>query len=458
MVYVIAGAAITPFHGDESTQVYMSRDYAYQFLQRDLNLVTFYDPPISAQEQDLRLLNGTLNKYLIGLAWHIGGFSQSDINEQWDWGGSWEYNQSSNHAPSPALLNVARMPSTIFLALGVPVMFALGWLTGGTWAAVAASLLYALHPALLINGRRAMMEGSLTFFSLLTVLAGAWWLRRRNWIGALALGLAAGLTVASKHTGAFTVVAVFGLVGVVALFTPSPSLSQKANLTPHPPLLKERERQTSPDKPLSLGRGGRGEVAVRLPGVMLILLAAFVAALTFYALNPAWWGDPLSRASDVLRLRQDLLAGQTATFGGYADFGAALAGFWRQVFVTPPQYFEVAGWDVYLADQISAYEGSIWHGLHVGALILVPLVLIGIVYLMRKTERSLRVLISGWALVVLASVLLLTPIEWQRYYLPAYPPVLLLAAVGVAGIVGWVRKRTRHASSLQTMFRFTILR
>ncbi len=188
MIYVIAGAAITPFHGDESTQVYMSRDYAYQFIQRDLNLVTFHEPPLSAQEQDLRLLNGTINKYLIGLAWHLGGFTLTDLNEQWDWGGSWEYNQSSNHAPSPALLTVARLPSAIFLALGVPVMFALGWLTGGAWAAFAASLLYALHPALLINGRRAMMEGSLTFFSLLTVLAGAWWLRRRDWIAALALG------------------------------------------------------------------------------------------------------------------------------------------------------------------------------------------------------------------------------------------------------------------------------
>ncbi|MBN8639265.1 MAG: phospholipid carrier-dependent glycosyltransferase, partial [Anaerolineae bacterium] len=428
MLYVIAGAALTPFHGDESTQVYMSRDYAYQFLQRDLNLVMFHDPPLSAQEQDLRLLNGTLNKYLIGLAWHLGGFTLDNINQQWDWGGSWDYNQSSNHAPTPALLNVARLPSAIFLALGVPVLFALGWLTGGAWAAVTASLLYALHPALLINGRRAMMEGSLTFFSLLTVLAGAWWLRRRNWIAALALGLAAGLTVASKHTGAFTVAAVFGLVGVLALFTSPPA-----------PLSIERGGSVLAKSPLPTERGYRGEVESRIYSVLLILFAALVAALTFYALNPAWWSDPLSRAGDVLRLRQDLLAGQTATFGGYADFGAALVGFWNQVFVTPPQYFEVAGWDVYLADQIAAHEGSIWRGLSVGAVMLVPLLLIGVIYLLRKTERSLRVLLGGWALVMLASVLLLTPIEWQRYYLPAYPPVLLLAALGVAGIVDWVR-------------------
>lgn len=185
----------------------------------------------------------------------------------------------------------------------------------------------------------------------------------------------------------------------------------------------------------------------------MVSIAVLVAALTFYVLNPAWWGDPLSRVGDVLRLRQDLLGGQTATFGGYADISSALAGFWRQVFVTPPQYFEVVGWDVYLADQIATYEDSLWRGLPVGALILVPLVVIGVVDLLRRTERSLRWLIGGWSLVMLASVLLLTPIEWQRYYLPAYPPVLLLAALGVAGIFKWAQKRTRQASSLQEMSR-----
>ena len=65
--YVVAGMPLVPFHGDEPTLIYMSHDYDYQFIQRDLSLVEYSDPPISAQEQDLRLLNGTINKYLIGL-------------------------------------------------------------------------------------------------------------------------------------------------------------------------------------------------------------------------------------------------------------------------------------------------------------------------------------------------------------------------------------------------------
>ena len=52
MLYVIAGATITPFHGDEATQIYMSRDYAYQFLQGDLARI-YYDPeaPLTNETQ-----------------------------------------------------------------------------------------------------------------------------------------------------------------------------------------------------------------------------------------------------------------------------------------------------------------------------------------------------------------------------------------------------------------------
>src|SRR5690606_33674223 len=82
-VYIFAGAAFAPFHGDEATQIYMSRDYAYQFLQVDLDRVRYSDAPVSPQEQELRLLNGTANKYLIGFAWHIGGFTVDQLNEQW---------------------------------------------------------------------------------------------------------------------------------------------------------------------------------------------------------------------------------------------------------------------------------------------------------------------------------------------------------------------------------------
>ena len=42
-MYIVAGAAIVPFHGDESTLMVMGRDYHYIFVEGDLSKV-FFDP------------------------------------------------------------------------------------------------------------------------------------------------------------------------------------------------------------------------------------------------------------------------------------------------------------------------------------------------------------------------------------------------------------------------------
>ncbi len=421
----------------------MSRDYAYQFLQGDLDLVRYHDPPISATEQQLRLLNGTLNKYLIGLAWHLAGFNANQINDQWDWGGDWNYNQSYGHAPSDALLQVSRIPSALLLAAGVIMMFVLGKALGGRPVAYLASLYYALNPALLINGRRAVMEGSLTMFSLLVVLAAIWLLQKRRWWTALVLGIAAGLALASKHTAVFTLIAVFGACAVwpIAEWV----VYRRDNV------------------------GARHAVPLRVWG--LLIVAGIIALGVFYVMNPAWWGDPIMRARQVFDLRADLLAGQTATFGGYANLSDALGGSFRQVFVNLPQYYEVPAWGTYIGDQIARYESSLWHGISVGGtvvggVILAALMLVGLAALavsrklaetqavravgqaeMKEAparsgtdEQAIKWLIGVWALAMLGSTALLTPVEWQRYYLPAYPAVGLMSAYGLVWLIGLIRQ------------------
>ena len=447
-VYIVSGISLVPFHGDEATQIFMSRDYAYQFLQRDLSLVTYTDPPISAQEQDLRLLNGTVNKYLIGLAWHLGGFSESDLNEQWDWGGDWNYNQQNNHAPSEALLLVSRIPSTLLLAAGVVAMFGIGWQLGRRPVAYLAALYYAFDPVLLLNGRRAMMEGGFIAFSLFTVLAALWWLRTPSppaplpqgegrkqlgqWIATISLGLAAGLALASKHTAVLTIAAVFGACFVWTIFEMA-----SRHFTPSPapfPKFREGENVGALDRSPSLNSGrdlGWGRL-------LQLAVAAGIAFAVFYLLNPAWWGDPLARAGQVLERRQALLEEQVAVFGGYTVFSDTLTGFGRQVLSVQPQYYEVPGWENYIGNQISRYESSPWRGINlggsaVGAVFRVALVIVGGLALLRSKgiPTSTRWLIGVWSLAMAATTALLTPLEWQRYYLPVYPAIGLLAAIGV---------------------------
>src|SRR5579859_5136115 len=91
VMYVLAGCALVPFHGDESTILYMSRDFDTLFLRGDLAHIEYRDPPPvddpeAATKQDLRVLNGVTSKYLYGMAWWLSGFTAHDLNQQWIWG------------------------------------------------------------------------------------------------------------------------------------------------------------------------------------------------------------------------------------------------------------------------------------------------------------------------------------------------------------------------------------
>ncbi len=423
MAYILIGTATAPFHGDESTLIYMSRDYDYLFIQRDWGKVLYAEPPVSATEQQLRLLNGVIHKYLVGLARQLNNLPSETVNEQWDWGADWNYNQQTGRAPSTALLLTARAASVGFLAAGVVVMFALGKALGGGLTAYAASLYYALHPALLLNGRRAMMESSFLFFTLLLLLVGVWMAQRPSLARTVLLGIVAGLALASKHTALFSVVTVYLSLLIY--------------------LIIQSIRSTDDDSPVDY---------TILP---YLVIAALVTGGVFYALNPAWWGDPLGRAQTVWTLRNDLLAGQTDAFGGYADFSDQLAGFLRQAFMAQPQYYEVEGWDATIGGQIAAYEGLPWRGVSIGgslpgALALGGLLLIGAWRLLRdhRRDEAARWMIGVWALAMLLTTLLLTPIEWQRYYLPAYPAVGLVAALGCDHVLTLTRQLRSSRSSV----------
>lgn len=169
---------------------------------------------------------------------------------------------------------------------------------------------------------------------------------------------------------------------------------------------------------------------------MLIITVAVTIGV-FLLLNPAWWDDPIGRAQKVLELREDLLAGQSAAFGGYPDITEKLTGFLRQALVALPQYYEVDGWQNWIGDQITRYEASAWRGVSVGgsvagAVALCVMMAAGFWSLIRERgiADSTRWVMGIWTIAMMLTTLLLTPLEWQRYYLPVYPAIGIVAALG----------------------------
>jgi 4-amino-4-deoxy-L-arabinose transferase-like glycosyltransferase len=399
--YIIIGTASTPFHGDESTLLFMNRDYDYQFIQRDLSKIYFANPPINQTEQELRLLNGTVYKYVVGFARTIRGIGIDGLNEFWDWTGDITYNRQTNRYPSDDLLMTARYVLVPFLALGVIALFFITKNLGGRFPAYLASAYFALNPPLLLNGRRAMMESLLVAFCLLTLLCAIWWIKRPSWRNAAFLGISAGLAMSSKHPAILTLIPIFGVCGLIAL-------SQKNRVI----LLTK------------------------------IISSGLIVIGIFFALNVSWWQNPIDSAREVLRLRGDLLTVQVDIFGGYGGFGDQLRGFWEQVFLAQPQFYEVDEWSGYIGDQITAYESSLWDGVALGGhpilgVIITLLTILGVWACLRikSVPLGVRWLVVIWGIFQLITSLFLTPLEWQRYYLMAYPAIAIFASMGILWII-----------------------
>jgi 4-amino-4-deoxy-L-arabinose transferase-like glycosyltransferase len=405
-LYLWIGTPHVPLHGDEPTQMYMGRDTYYLLVQGDFARVRYDPRSPEPDQQELRLLNGTLPKYLIGLGMIQMGYTLDNWQKPYDWGADFAYNRANGHIPPDETLAALRYPHTALTIAALWGVYALGWALGGAGVGTVAALAFGLNPAVLLDGRRLMMEAALLAFSVWS--AAATWgvlrgLLRPSWPRwglplALAFGLLSGLALASKHTAIFTVGALW--------------LALSGGL---------------------IYRLVRVTRAHALRWLLSGLAALLVMVGVFYALNPAWWGDPLGRAQTVLALRQDLLRGQTAFFGGYADFADQTAGFFRQAFAVQPQYYQVDTWRAPLAEAIRAYEAGGFAGLSVGALGgLAWLIasLVGVIALLRRGAAGGLLLVWGAAMISLTW--LITPLEWQRYYLPIYPWLALVGALGVA--------------------------
>ena len=419
-LYVVAGITRVPFHGDESTLIHMSRDYHTLVQRRDLDAVLYAESPDDPSMQELRLLNGTISKMTIGLAWDAAHLTVDDLNDQWIWGfddpsGEWDeftYNTAFGHMPDDHLLHVARLPSALFAVLSVWAVFGIARLTTGTRAAAwAASLMYATTPAVLLNGRRAMMEGSLLAFSTLAAFAALLLIvhlrsgdrGRRLAALTLAFGVMSGFAVASKHPAVITVAALFLALAL--------------------------------DPWMRSGGTLRGLLAWR--HIVRLAAAGGVALLVFLALNPAWWSDPLGMPDRVLTLRRQLLDGQVQAVGGYDDPLDRVKGLADEAFFAAPQYYELAYWRDFVGGDIADYEASGFAGRGTGTVwgvLLAAAFGAGVIALARRWREGPAWSVLVWGAGTALALVVLTPMQWQRYYLPLQPPLAVIEGIGV----GWI--------------------
>ncbi len=465
--YVFLGLSRVPFHGDESTLIRLSMDYAYVYQDRDIQKVIYHGDRNSwSEDQYQRVLTGAVDPMTIGLAWAAAGMDRSDLNGFWRWYPSgfdeWVFNVRAGNMPSSALLNVSRIPSTLFTALSVIVVFAIAHLLSRSRpAAWLAAFLYAATPAVLVNGRRAMQEGAMLLFTSLVVYCGLRIARElraevprrgRITLGYGLLGVFSGCALASKHTSALVLAPVFIALAILIV------------------------RSAGGEAPPEKNRITRLRLLFGLSG------SGFLGLSVFYMLMPVWWSFPLHwllllclssfcfsimiagpgwrgwilRALPAAAVIGLTLARPVAWASVYQPiriivegraeltrvhntlgldlptFGSRVGEMADQLLSARTQYYESLVWDTLEEEQaqIRTYEAAHLDGRGGGTgwgVILLALAAFGLATLVLQRRGWEGLFLSVWLAVPALGLLAVNTLAWQRYYLILIAPWSVLA-------------------------------
>jgi 4-amino-4-deoxy-L-arabinose transferase-like glycosyltransferase len=401
-----------PFHPDESSWIFMSHDFDTALT--DFGRLRWRRGAPMTGGVRLRLLDAPIPKYAIGLGRWIRGYRNVPTGD-WDWTESWEDNISENALPAPRLLQTARLTAVALYALSIGVFVWLAIDAAGLLAAAIATLLLVLHPLEQLHLRRAMAESTLQLFSLLVILALVRFVKARpdqRRMAAILVGVALGLAGASKQSAvALAVVAFCSAVAVSLIDVTS---------------LRDRLRSA----------------------VLLTSLMAVPAAVTFVAVNPVLYDQPLRGGYRMATSRQVLLSNQakfTATVTAdmvLSTISSRLRASYREVFWNPPSFSEFAEYDEKIAPDVNLYHQR-WltrvadlgmvRWLFLSASLLGFGVIAFEIARHRFGRRTLLMqLLLYWTLAQVAFIAVFVPLDWQRYFVPLLPPVCLLAGSGVA--------------------------
>jgi len=481
-LYIFAGIKTVPFHGDESTLIALSLDWERIEYEDQVNDVVYhtYEPGTwQGIEQFTRVLTGSLNPLTIGMARDIVNFPAEQVNGYWQWGESeqdpyapymWFVNEEYGNLPSESLLTLARIPSTMFTVGSVLLLFLLVFqLTGKRFAAWGSVLVYATTPAVLVNGRRAMQEGALLFFTMLVILMLLavikeleiqpirWTTLRFKLTG---LGLVSGFAVASKHTAVLIVIAAYVVLAALLLLTSR----IKINLS----------NQT-------------------FRYLMIVFASGFLSIFIFFLLMPVWWDIPrllflgglplvflsfslnwrkfiswlpalaglviaglavilspnlgqtlFGPPAIILSEREQLAAGQASFLGGMETPEEKTSLLWQELFFADSEYFEAPRWAEYavVGEQINIYETRLLDGrggIAIWDWLLLALFILGLGSLFRFENNERVALILVWLIFPLSVIWATNFLPWQRYYLILQPQVAVLAGLGVGQLSKWAK-------------------
>jgi hypothetical protein len=291
--------------------------------------------------------------------------------------------------PPLSILVWGRFFIALFISLSLALAYLYAWRLLGFWAALLGFLLLAFEPMHLGLSRILHLDGLLSSLVLLSILALAYHMQYRDWLSLLVSGAAAGLSWLTKSPG-FFLIPIAGLLGLFNLWRlrrPAPGSSLFTEFWKH---------------------------------VRMGLVWALVACLVFVALWPAMWVQPVKSVTNVFSKAQH-----------YAEEGHESAIFFNGT-ISEDGRLGIQYFYFYPLTYVWRATPPVLIGLLLGLL----------AYFATRRKRGsgqIAFLPPGATIAVVG--LLITVIvftvgftigakKFDRYLLPVYPPLDLLAALG----------------------------
>ena len=407
-IFLLSGLAAIPFHPDETTVLYQSRDLEL-FLSKPALL--FWDVDNTEQEQTYRLLNPPLPKYIVGFARVLSGSGPEAVDVDWNWQQTWTENQESGAVPDRDILTAGRAASAIFLFLALIPLSLTAKRLGGESLIILTLLLFGAHALILLHGRRSMSEGVL-IFSVSLAIYGFFVAQDRPVLA----GFGVALAVSSKLS-----VAPLLVVGLVASIWRGPG--------------EEHDRRAL------LGN---------------ILRYSATAVFVLILLNPIVWANPIRVASDMWNARIEFLNSQIETLEAVSPEHILRSPVQRtaamiyHLFITPPQTAEVANYVEATERAVEAYLAKPMHTIarnRFGGILHLILFTSGVGFSLvraKGTDRRNILLLSLATFVQALALLWANPLPFQRYYMPMVPFIILWIAIGLQDLIGKIKQTTQN--------------
>lgn len=402
-VYLTAIEKI-PFGEDESHWIHTS-----SYLE-----IFFTEKPTSAYwgEHYWTLTQPPMARYLIGLGRLAGGYRSEELNTPWQFDHDWNWNVDNGNLPESGLLWWSRLPMALLAALSGWLIYLLLRKAAGRLAGAFFLLIFVCNPYFLTHLRRAMSETPLLFFTVLAMSAGFHALQILNltinegnvslkalqkssaWF--ILAGACCGLAGASKINGLFSTAGLVLLIVTAGLCLP----------------------------------GFIPADARRIFVIRTAVLSIFAALAVFVALNPYLYPNPLVNTARMFKFRMQEMAIQVAGFPENVINGTA-----ERINVISRRLFEDYAWP--------GFHGALFLNLFLGASGLANLLL-----KIRQCRKNMENCFAAAVLLLIPAPLvastLVTPLDWNRYYLFAVLLVCWCISAGTAMIAGWIPGRVRR--------------